>query len=63
MEAAEVLNVIRPREHYENAKIRDLTSDVLIALSARGIGATIIRCDADFRAIRRYLPVDVLYWS
>jgi hypothetical protein len=61
MQAAEVLNFIRRREHDENAKI--LAFDGVIALSARGIGATIVTGDADFRAIRRYLPVDVLYWS
>ena len=55
--------MIRNREHYEPKKIRDLAFDVLIALSARSIGGTLITCDeSDFRTIRRYLAFHVLYW-
>ena len=64
MQAAEVLSAIRRREHYEVGKIRDLAFDVLIALSARSIGATVITSNVvDFRAIRRHLRFDVLYWE
>ena len=64
MQAAEVLGAIGRREHYEGGKIRDLAFDVLIALSARGIGATVITSNVvDFRAIRRHMRFDVLYWE
>jgi predicted nucleic acid-binding protein len=52
------------REHYEASKIRDLAFDVLIALSARSIGATVVTCKrSDFEAIRRHLTIQVLYWE
>jgi len=40
--AGELLNVMRRRQHYEVNKLRELASDVLIALTARSIGATVI---------------------
>ncbi len=62
--AAEVLSVIRRQEHYDATKIRELTFDVLIVLSARAIGATVITCNvADFRLIRRHVPFHALYWD
>ena len=64
IEAAEVLSVIRRRPHYEASTLPGLAFDVLIALSARGIGATVITCNAiDFRVIRRHVSFDVLYWE
>ncbi len=62
--AAEVLSAIRRRQHYEAGKLRGLAFDVLIALSARGIGATVITCNTDdFSVIRRHVSFDVLYWE
>ena len=62
-QGAELLRMIRNREHYDQNKIRELTFDVLIALSARSIGATLITCnESDFQMIRRYLAFRVLYW-
>ena len=64
MQAAEVLNVMRRREHLDIHKVRELAFDVLIALSARSIGATLVTCDkADFETIRRYLSFEIQYWS
>ena len=64
IEAAEVLSVIRRRPHYEASTLPGLAFDVLIALSARGIGATVITRNAiDFRVIRRHVSFDVLYWQ
>jgi len=64
IEAAEVLSVIRRREQYDVTKIRELAFDILVALSARSIGATVITCNkSDFQTIRRYLPFHVLYWQ
>ncbi|THJ17581.1 MAG: hypothetical protein CAF42_004270 [Nitrospira sp. CG24B] len=46
------------REHYEAAKLCELAFDVLIALSARSIGASVITTThADFLAIQRELEL------
>ena len=64
IQAADVLAGVRRREHYEANKIRELAFDVLIALSARSIGATVVTCNrSDFEMIRRYLTFQVLYWE
>ena len=63
IEAAEILKRVRIRERYDAAKIREMTFDVLIALSARSIGATLVTCnEVDFRAIGRHLAFDAAYW-
>ena len=54
---------MRTRERYDVDKIRGLVFDVLIALSARSIGATLVTCnEGDFRAIGRRLAFDAAYW-
>ncbi len=64
LKAAEVLHRLRRREHYEAAKLRELAFDVLIALSARSIGASVITTNhADFRAIQHELPFHLLCWE
>src|SRR5574340_191163 len=64
IQAAEILSTMRKREHYDRSKLRDLSSDVLIALSARSIGATLITCnEADFQAIRRHLSFHLVCWD
>lgn len=60
LKAAEILNRLRRREHYEAAKLRELAFDVLIALSARSIGASVITTNhVDFLVIQR----EGLIWS
>jgi predicted nucleic acid-binding protein len=62
--AGELLNVMRRRQHYEGSKLRELAFDVLIALTARSIGATVITCnETDFQAIRRHLSFNLLCWK
>ena len=62
--AADLLNAMRKREYYETNKLRDLAFDVLIALTARSIGATVITCnERDFQAIRRHLSFPLLCWK
>ena len=64
MVAADFLNSMRKREHYDATKVRELAFDVLIALTARSIGAAVITCnDADFHAIRRHLSFSLLCWK
>lgn len=63
-QAAETLSVMRKREHYDRFKVRDLAMDVLIALSARSIGAAVITCNkADFQAIHRHLSFHLVCWD
>ncbi|MEK9139496.1 MAG: PIN domain-containing protein [Nitrospirota bacterium] len=64
LKAAEILNRLRRREHYEAAKVRELAFDVLIALSARSIGASVITTNhADFQTIQREVPFHLLCWD
>ena len=64
LQAADVLSAVRMHEHYDGNKVRELAFDVLIALTARSIGATVITCnEADFRAIRRHLSFSLLCWK
>src|SRR5437867_12538864 len=64
IQAADLLNTIRKRERYDLHKLRELAFDVLIALSARSIGATVITCnESDFQAIRRHLSFYLICWN
>lgn len=64
LKAAEILNRLRRREHYEAVKVRELAFDVLIALSARSIGASVITTNhADFETIQREVPFHLLSWA
>lgn len=64
LKAAEILNRLRRREHYEATKLRDLAFDVLIALSARSIGASVITTNhTDFQVIQREVPFHLLCWD
>ncbi len=61
--AAEILNRLRRKEHYEATKLREVAFDVLIALAAHSIGASVITANhEDFRAIQRELPFQLLCW-
>ena len=63
LESADILSQIRKRKGYDAHKLRDLAFDVLIALSARGIGATLITCDQqDFAEIRKHVLFKVVFW-
>jgi len=64
MAAADILNNMRNREHYDATKVRELAFDVMIALTARSIGATVVTCnETDFQAIRRHLSFPLLCWK
>lgn len=57
LESAEILYSLARRKGYGPGKIRALAFDVLIALSARDLGATLITCNLrDFEEIQRYRP-------
>lgn len=64
LKAAEILGRLRQREGYEATKLRELAFDVLIALSAWSIGASVITTNhADFLAIQRELPFHLFCWE
>ena len=64
LQSAELLSLIGRRRGYGVNKLRGLVLDVLIALSAREIGATLITLNRqDFEEIRQYVPFKVRYWS
>lgn len=64
LKAAEILGRLRQHEGYEATKLRELAFDVLIALSAWSIGASVITTNhADFLAIQRELPFHLLCWE
>ena len=63
LESADILLQIRKRKGYDAHKLRDLAFDVLIALSARDIGATLITRDQqDFAEIRKHVLFKVVFW-
>ena len=56
-EAGDVLRWLQEREGYDLASTRGLSNDVLIALSARAIGAVVITLnDRHFAAVNRVRP-------
>jgi predicted nucleic acid-binding protein len=63
IESGEVLARIRRGKGYDVNKLRELAFDVLIALSARDVGATLITCNRDdFSGIRKHAFFKVAYW-
>ena len=63
IESAEILSRIRRGKGHDVHKLRDMAFDVLIALSARDAGGTLITCNrADFSEIRKHAFFKVAYW-
>lgn len=63
IESGEIISLISKKNGFGPAKMRELAFDVLIALSAREIGATLITCNRrDFAEIRKHKVFNVLYW-
>jgi predicted nucleic acid-binding protein len=63
LESGEILAAIRADKGLEPAKLRDLHFDVLIALTARTHGATLITSNrADFEMIREYRSFKLEVW-
>ena len=63
VESAEILSRLRTRRGYDPKKVRDLAFDVLIALAARDIGATLISCNRDdFAEIGKQMSLKIAYW-
>jgi len=63
LESGKILAAIRADKGFEPAKLRDLHFDVLIALTARSHGATLITSNrADFELIRDYRAFKLEIW-
>ena len=62
-ESGRLVNRIAGSKAYDVHKTREIHFDVLIALTARRIGATVITCNAaDFTVIREFLNFKLLCW-
>jgi predicted nucleic acid-binding protein len=63
LESGVILAAIRADKGFEPAKLRDLHFDLLIALTARSHGATLITSNrADFALIQEYLEFKLEVW-
>jgi predicted nucleic acid-binding protein len=63
IDSGQILTAMRHDHGFSTAKLRDLHFDVLIALTARNHGATLITSNrADFELIHSYRPFDLEIW-
>ena len=63
LESGQILARIGQDQGFIAAKLRDLHFDVLIALTARSYGATVITCNRpDFELIRSYKSFQLELW-
>lgn len=63
LESGRILGRMQHDHGFEGRKLRDLHFDVLIALTARGRGATLISSNrGDFERIREYLGFRLEVW-
>jgi predicted nucleic acid-binding protein len=63
IESGKILNRMASAKRYDINKTRELHFDVLIALTARRIGAYLITCNVDdFTAIRETLDFNLVCW-
>lgn len=60
-EAGRLIQKIGDAQHWDRSKRRDFQNDALIALTARGHGATVVTADrADFALLAREIRMSVL---
>jgi len=63
IQSGQILNRIVAAKRYDINKTRELHFDVLIALTARRIGAYLITCNVDdFTAIHEHLNFNLVCW-
>jgi predicted nucleic acid-binding protein len=64
LDSGDIVARIAAAKGYEKHKIQELSSDVLIALTARSVGATVITLNTeDFEDIRRYRRFRLVSWE
>jgi predicted nucleic acid-binding protein len=64
LDSGEIVARIAAAKGYEKRKIQELSFDVLIALTAHSIGATVITLHTeDFEDIRRYRRFRLVSWE
>jgi predicted nucleic acid-binding protein len=64
LDSARVVAQLAAAKGYDNRKVRDLSFDALIALTARSIGATVVTLNRqDFEEIRSYRRFRLLCWE
>ena len=64
LDSGDIVARIAAAKDYEKRKIQELSSDVLIALTARSVGATVITLNTeDFEDIRRYRRFRLISWE
>jgi predicted nucleic acid-binding protein len=62
-ESGRIVSRIAAAKHYDANKTREIHFDVLIAMSARQIGAVLItRNAADFKAVREFMRFNLVFW-
>jgi predicted nucleic acid-binding protein len=63
IESGWIVNRIAVAKGFDIQKTRDVHFDVLIALTARRIGAHLITCNVDdFSAVREYVKFNLVCW-
>ncbi len=63
-DSATIVGRLATAKGYDSRKVRDLSFDALIALTARSIGATVITLNRqDFEDIRSYRRFRLLCWE
>jgi predicted nucleic acid-binding protein len=63
MQSGRIVNRLVAAKGFDIHKTREIHFDVLIALTARRIGACLITCNADdFTAIREFLDFNFVCW-
>jgi predicted nucleic acid-binding protein len=63
IESGRILQRLVAAKGYDIQKTRELHFDVLIALTARKIGAYLITCNSsDFRAFNEFLDFKLICW-
>ena len=63
IQSGRIVNRIAAAKGYDIQKTREVHFDVLIALTARRIGAHLITCNVgDFTAVREYMDFNLVCW-
>jgi predicted nucleic acid-binding protein len=64
LDSGDIVSHVAAAKGYERRKVQELSFDVLIALTARSIGATVITLnDRDFENIRQHRQFKLLCWE